>query len=402
MADINNLNSFNIDEINKNEGEDIASSKDNNFYTVDSLKKILKDLSFPNDFIEEYSLLFFEKKIYLKFNECSNFFIMSYFKNKNQKTLLYDKSIKHISIDELVDILFKSKFFEQFPKIILKTSILISSLEEESPLNLTDIIKIKQIVLDLNKNQNIVFDNWQKNSGVLSDDDNNIFKILEYKDDLNLNNINLCTQKKIKQENEKKINNLTEKEKENFSEFYKSEVFDYIKKEKKIKEKPEIRVKNNIEEEKITHYRHFIAGALSGILSRIITAPLERLKILYQVNYAGSTLKPPNILRGLQQIYIKDGFLGLFRGNLVNILKSTPDNAIKLYVFEKTKYFLDVKKSINEKNKFSTLKLLICGGISGVVANSCVFPLDVIKTRITASPNGTYSGIMDTVRKLYI
>lgn len=145
------------------------------------------------------------------------------------------------------------------------------------------------------------------------------------------------------------------------------------------------------------HCRHFIAGGLSGALSRTMTAPLERLKILYQVNYAGRGLKPPNMLAGLRQVLINDGFTGLFRGNTISLLKSTPDTAIKFYTFEKCKYYLQSKYG----EKLSPLKLFAAGAISGVAGNITIFPLDVIKTRLSAAPKGTYCGIIDTAHKIY-
>jgi len=145
------------------------------------------------------------------------------------------------------------------------------------------------------------------------------------------------------------------------------------------------------------HYQHFIAGALAGAVSRTITAPLERLKILYQVNYRCSKIKPPSILKGLKEVYVSEGVTGLFRGNLINVSKATPETAIRLYVFEKVKFYL---KAVHGE-KLSTDKLFFAGAIAGITASFSVFPLDVIKTRLTAAPSGTYTGILDTMSKLY-
>jgi solute carrier family 25 phosphate transporter 23/24/25/41 len=158
------------------------------------------------------------------------------------------------------------------------------------------------------------------------------------------------------------------------------------------------KVTDNAEEAKKRHFHHFIAGGVAGACSRIITAPLDRLKILYQVNYTGQGLRPPSIIVGLTQVYARDGFKGLFRGNLMSLMKSTPDTAIKLYMFEKCKSYL---KEIYG-DKLSSSHLFIAGAIAGVTANFTIFPLDVIKTRLSAAPSGTYHGICDAARKIYI
>ncbi len=156
---------------------------------------------------------------------------------------------------------------------------------------------------------------------------------------------------------------------------------------------------NEIEQDKRSHLKNFMksfgAGALAGAISRTLTAPFDRLKIIYQVNYTNTN--PPNILRGLTDIYLKDGFKGLFRGNLVNILKSTPETAIRLSVFERLK--ASIKGSEGE---YSSEKLFMAGAVSGVVASFAVFPMDVIKTRLAATPSGTYLGIGDVIRKIWM
>lgn len=40
----------------------------------------------------------------------------------------------------------------------------------------------------------------------------------------------------------------------------------------------------------------------------------------------------------------------------------------------------------DESNQQEALKILLCGGIAGVVTWASVFPLDVIKTRLQAQP----------------
>ena len=141
---------------------------------------------------------------------------------------------------------------------------------------------------------------------------------------------------------------------------------------------------------------HLASGALAGALSRTFTAPLDRLKTIYQSAYVkGDT---PNLVLGFKELYKIDGVVGLFKGNFVNVLKATPDAMIKFYVYEKVKkYFLKNDNSKNLKKE----KLFIAGAISGICSNSFIFPLDVIKTRICAAPKGTYKGLFDTINKIY-
>lgn len=157
-----------------------------------------------------------------------------------------------------------------------------------------------------------------------------------------------------------------------------------------------------IKQKNIVHkkqdYRNLIAGFISSSLSRTVGAPLDRLKMLYQVNYIGTNFQPPSMINGLKEIYRNEGAKGYFKGNLINILKGSPENGIKLYTFELTKWKL---QCINNHDKLSKGELFMAGALSGVVATTVIFPLEVLKMRIAASAKGTYSSISDALVKIY-
>jgi len=151
--------------------------------------------------------------------------------------------------------------------------------------------------------------------------------------------------------------------------------------------------------EKLKWLKNLMAGGIAGAISRTLTAPLERLKILYQVNYKGSS-NPPNILKGLNEIIVRDGFTGLFRGNLINTLKASPETSIKLASFEYFKHLLNIQNADNKTN-LTKPQLFFCGASSGLISSFCVFPLDMLKTRFAAVPTGTYKSIVDAVRTIF-
>merc|ERR1712012_1003183 len=63
-------------------------------------------------------------------------------------------------------------------------------------------------------------------------------------------------------------------------------------------------------------------------------------------------------------------------------------------------------EQVNAKQQFSLLPKIINGGIAGIIGVSCVFPLDLVKTRlqnqqVAADGSKMYSGMADCFRKTY-
>lgn len=144
---------------------------------------------------------------------------------------------------------------------------------------------------------------------------------------------------------------------------------------------------------------NLIAGGASAAISRTFTAPLDRLKTLYQVNYSGLA-KPPSQIKGLIEIYRNDGFKGFFKGNLVNVLKASPDTSIKFACFELMKQLYLKNGKTNKNKEISPWLLFIFGSISGLFSAFCIYPLHVLRIRLAAAPSGKYIGIMDAVKKI--
>lgn len=149
-----------------------------------------------------------------------------------------------------------------------------------------------------------------------------------------------------------------------------------------------------------TWSRNFFAGAIAGAVSRTCTAPFERLKILYQVNYACASASPPSISTGLSGIYSMDGPRGFFKGNLTNILKATPESAIRFAIFEHMKIEMINSQGLKPHEHLSPLDHFTAGAVAGLVANFFVYPLDVLKVRISAAPKGMYLGLFDAFTKI--
>ncbi|XP_061374044.1 calcium-dependent mitochondrial ATP-magnesium/phosphate carrier protein 2-like isoform X2 [Gastrolobium bilobum] len=123
--------------------------------------------------------------------------------------------------------------------------------------------------------------------------------------------------------------------------------------------------------------RYLIAGGVAGAASRTTTAPLDRIKVVLQVQTTQARVMP-----AIKNIWKEGGFLGFFRGNGLNVLKVAPESAIKFYTYEMLKTFIVNARGQEAKADVGSMGRLLAGGIAGAVAQTAIYPLDLIKTRI--------------------
>lgn len=138
---------------------------------------------------------------------------------------------------------------------------------------------------------------------------------------------------------------------------------------------------------------------MAGAVSRTCTAPFDRLKV-YLITQttsfsksattiaAASTATPKpqsTIISGLKNIYHQGGFRGFFVGNGLNVIKIVPESAIKFYVFETTKSILAELTHSEDKNAIPVSARFVAGGVAGLCAQFCIYPVETLKTRIMSS-----------------
>lgn len=73
----------------------------------------------------------------------------------------------------------------------------------------------------------------------------------------------------------------------------------------------------------------FIGGGVAGAVSRTIVSPLERLKILYQVQSAGREEYKLSVWRALVKMGREEGWRGFMRGNGTNCIRIIPYSAVQ-------------------------------------------------------------------------
>ncbi|CAF0737379.1 unnamed protein product [Didymodactylos carnosus] len=140
--------------------------------------------------------------------------------------------------------------------------------------------------------------------------------------------------------------------------------------------------------------RHFIAGAISGMVSRTASAPLDRLKIYMQATGKAKVFSTAS------KLYAEGGVKSFWRGNGIAVFKMTPEMAIRQGIFETLR---EMRGDYDELiiSPISSKELFGFGCLSGFLAQTCIYPLEVLKTQAAMRTTGQYKTIFELIRKLY-
>ncbi|KAL6463752.1 hypothetical protein MHYP_G00281430 [Metynnis hypsauchen] len=141
-------------------------------------------------------------------------------------------------------------------------------------------------------------------------------------------------------------------------------------------------------------WRHLVAGGGAGAVSRTCTAPLDRLKVLMQVHASRSNTMC--ITGGFSQMIREGGVRSLWRGNGINVLKIAPESAIKFMAYEQIKRLIG-----SNQETLGILERLVAGSLAGAIAQSSIYPMEVLKTRLALGRTGQYSGIVDCAKHIF-
>ncbi|EFJ37138.1 hypothetical protein SELMODRAFT_23827, partial [Selaginella moellendorffii] len=123
--------------------------------------------------------------------------------------------------------------------------------------------------------------------------------------------------------------------------------------------------------------KNFLCGGFAGLVSRTAVAPLDLIKthLITSHGVHGYHKSATDIFC---EIWERDGWLGLFRGNGVNCIRVAPCKAIELCTFEVVKKMLS-----SQGNPFCGVAAPVAGGAAGMAGTLATYPLELIRTRIS-------------------
>ncbi|XP_050295518.1 ADP,ATP carrier protein 1-like [Anthonomus grandis grandis] len=156
--------------------------------------------------------------------------------------------------------------------------------------------------------------------------------------------------------------------------------------------------------------KDFLAGGISAAVAKTAVAPIERVKLLLQVQAASKQISEAQKYKGIIDCFIRipkeQGFLSYWRGNLANVIRYFPTQALN-FAFKDTykRWFLD---GVDKKTQFWRYFAgnLASGGAAGATSLCFVYPLDYARTRLGADVGKTtkerqYHGMIDCIVKTF-
>lgn len=141
--------------------------------------------------------------------------------------------------------------------------------------------------------------------------------------------------------------------------------------------------------------RNVVAGGVAGMVAKTVVAPLERIKILYQVSAEQFALRQVPVVA--MNIIRTEGFAALWRGNTATMLRVFPYSGIQFMVFDRCKTYslklherresgLGMKRRNTEETfksfGLTPIESLVSGMIAGTVSVLCTYPLDLTRAQM--------------------
>lgn len=152
----------------------------------------------------------------------------------------------------------------------------------------------------------------------------------------------------------------------------------------------------------------FLAGGVSAAIAKTTVAPLERVKLLLQVQHTSRQIRPEQRYKGMVDAFVRipqeTGFFSFYRGNLANVIRYFPTQALNFAFKDKFKaFFLGKVPPDAFWRQFAGN--LAAGGAAGATSLLFVYPLDFARTRLAVDvgkgEKREFKGINDCILKIF-
>ncbi|KAL1456556.1 hypothetical protein WDU94_001277 [Cyamophila willieti] len=155
--------------------------------------------------------------------------------------------------------------------------------------------------------------------------------------------------------------------------------------------------------------KDFLAGGISAAVSKTAVAPIERVKLLLQVQHISKQITEEQRYKGMVDCFVRipkeQGVTAYWRGNMANVIRYFPTQALN-FAF-KDKYKQIFLGGIDKTNFWAYFAgNLASGGAAGATSLCFVYPLDFARTRLGADTAKAgqareFKGLGDCLTKIF-
>lgn len=150
------------------------------------------------------------------------------------------------------------------------------------------------------------------------------------------------------------------------------------------------------------------AGGMAGGISKTVVAPIERVKLILQTQDASTQItketRYKGILDAFRRIPAEQGMSSLWRGNLANVIRYFPTQALNFAFKDKYKKLFVRHNPKTDFWKFFAGNLA-SGGAAGATSLLFVYPLDFARTRLAADVGSgkarQFTGLTNCIGTVY-
>ncbi|KAM9343416.1 mitochondrial carnitine/acylcarnitine carrier protein [Pholidichthys leucotaenia] len=148
----------------------------------------------------------------------------------------------------------------------------------------------------------------------------------------------------------------------------------------------------------LTSIQIFLSGCLAGVFTTVIVAPGERIKCLLQVQASSGSSKYSGPVDCAVQLYKDQGIRSVYKGTVLTLIRDVPSSGLYFLTYEYLKNLLTPEgQSVSQ---LSTPKILLAGGVAGILNWTIALPPDVLKSNFQTAADGQYQGLIDVLRTL--
>jgi len=158
---------------------------------------------------------------------------------------------------------------------------------------------------------------------------------------------------------------------------------------------------------KLGFFENFMLAGVAAGVSKTVAAPIERVKLLVQnqdeMIKQGRLDKPyTGVLDCTRRVLSTEGVYPFWRGNLANVLRYFPTQALNFAFKDAIKVAFATPKDASNAKKF-TMNIL-SGGMAGTCSLLFVYSLDYARTRLANDAKGKggerqFNGLIDVYTK---